>query len=114
MPIIGVTAFFDHRKDELPRIKLNEAYVQAVIRAGGIPLLIPVGLQENTLPELFQNWTGLFSPAVEILTPRSTMELLSTTSTASINGAMRSKSPLLKRSSKKRCLSWASAGDLKS
>lgn len=59
MPIIGVTAFFDHRKDELPRIKLNEAYVQAVIRAGGIPLLIPVGLQENTLPELFQKLDGI-------------------------------------------------------
>jgi putative glutamine amidotransferase len=41
-PIIGITTGRG-KVDGNPTIRLGEAYVQAVLRAGGIPLLLPVG-----------------------------------------------------------------------
>ena len=42
-PVIGITT--DVEKDE--KNVLNNAYVQAVIRAGGLPIIIPVGIEED-------------------------------------------------------------------
>ncbi len=59
MPIIAVTAFRDHKHCENPRVHLNTAYVNAVIRAGGTPLLIPVGIPVEQHRELLNRVDGL-------------------------------------------------------
>lgn len=59
MPIIAVTAFRDHKHCENPRVHLNTAYVNAVIRAGGTPLLIPVGIPVEQHHELLNRVDGL-------------------------------------------------------
>jgi len=59
MPIIAVTAFRDHKQCENPRAHLNTAYVNAVLRAGGTPLLIPVGIPVERHRELLNRVDGL-------------------------------------------------------
>ena len=59
MPIIAVTAFRDHKQCENPRVQLNTAYVNPVIRAGGTPLLIPVGIPVERHRELLNRVDGL-------------------------------------------------------
>ncbi len=59
MPIIAVTAFRDHKQCDNPRVHLNTAYVNAVIGAGGTPLLIPVGIPVEKHRELLDRVDGL-------------------------------------------------------
>ncbi|HVN54028.1 MAG TPA: gamma-glutamyl-gamma-aminobutyrate hydrolase family protein [Anaerolineaceae bacterium] len=57
-PLIGLST--GHLPNELTTmIGTTEAYVQAVITAGGIPVLIPVGLPEGRLRELGRTLDGL-------------------------------------------------------
>ena len=42
-PIIGITAFVE---DDLSS-RLNAAYSKSIIDAGGIPLIIPIGVEEE-------------------------------------------------------------------
>ncbi len=42
-PIIGITAFVE---DDLSS-RLNVAYSKSIIKAGGIPLIIPIGVEEE-------------------------------------------------------------------
>ena len=42
-PIIGITAFVE---DDLSS-RLNVAYSKSIIEAGGIPLIIPIGVEEE-------------------------------------------------------------------
>lgn len=56
-PIIGVTT--SRVLQKIPFISVPEAYIQAVIKAGGIPLLIPVGLKKAALEDLQQRLDGL-------------------------------------------------------
>ncbi|KOS62793.1 gamma-glutamyl-gamma-aminobutyrate hydrolase family protein [Lysinibacillus agricola] len=44
-PVIGITAFVE---DDLSS-RLNEAYSKSVIEAGGIPLIIPLGVEEDVV-----------------------------------------------------------------
>lgn len=51
-PIIGVTAYRTPSKWSFSFISSAEAYVQALVRAGAIPILIPLGLPEPDLKRM--------------------------------------------------------------
>ena len=40
-------------------ISMNEAYVQAVVRAGGVPVLIPTGIPASTWDEILSHLSGV-------------------------------------------------------
>lgn len=52
MPVIGLTTSRLKNERGDPMISVMETYVKAVVQAGGAPLLIPLGLPEQTLKEL--------------------------------------------------------------
>jgi putative glutamine amidotransferase len=58
MTIIGITTFRDSKPGELARTHLNNAYINAVVRAGGIPLLIPTGTPSIGFAELVDRIDG--------------------------------------------------------
>lgn len=51
-PLIGITASRTLSNANLPLNAVNDAYIQAVQRAGGLPVLIPVGIDLGELPRL--------------------------------------------------------------
>ena len=53
-PIIGITTDFEEDSKNI----LKNTYVQAVIRAGGLPMIIPVGLEED-VDQLVEMLDGL-------------------------------------------------------
>lgn len=53
-PIIGITTDFEEEGKNI----LKNTYVQAVIRAGGLPLIVPVGLEED-VDQLVEMLDGL-------------------------------------------------------
>ena len=57
-PRIGVTMGHKHNAPA-PTYELGEAYLQAVIKAGGVPLVLPCGLPEETLSALLSQCSGL-------------------------------------------------------
>ncbi|NPV84905.1 MAG: gamma-glutamyl-gamma-aminobutyrate hydrolase family protein [Anaerolineae bacterium] len=58
MPLIGVTASRSETKSDLPRAQVNETYIQALLQAGGTPLILPVGLSEEHLLPLCSSLDG--------------------------------------------------------
>lgn len=61
-PLIGITTSHMPGKEGEGKISLPQAYVQAIQGAGGIPLLIPVGLSQERVPDLVFHLDGvLFS-----------------------------------------------------
>jgi putative glutamine amidotransferase len=58
-PLIGLTTFHTHSKYGLPQASLTEAYIHAIQRAGGAPLLIPLGLPLETLDEISRRLDGI-------------------------------------------------------
>lgn len=58
-PLIGITTRVIQDNEGQPLIAAVEAYIQAVIRAGGLPLLVPIGLPEEQMRELPQHIDGL-------------------------------------------------------
>ncbi|MEW6242493.1 MAG: gamma-glutamyl-gamma-aminobutyrate hydrolase family protein [Chloroflexota bacterium] len=54
VPLIGITARIAQTTESLPAVQILRAYVDAVIEAGGTPVLIPPELPEP-------NWRGLFA-----------------------------------------------------
>jgi putative glutamine amidotransferase len=58
-PIIGVTTYNDKTVQGYPAVILLRAYVNAIINANGTPVLIPTGLPEEALCELFPRLDGL-------------------------------------------------------
>ena len=58
-PIIGVTTY--HGKDDngFPTVALLRAYMDALVQAGGTPLLIPSGLSDESRQSLFRGLDGL-------------------------------------------------------
>jgi putative glutamine amidotransferase len=66
-PIIGITTFNDEIYNGYSAFVLQKAYVSAIIKANGTPLLIPSGLSENALSELLPKLDGiLFSGGGDI------------------------------------------------
>ncbi len=58
-PLIGITTGRMLSNKQLPLIMTVEAYVQAVLRAGGIPVLLPVGAENGHLRKYLQRLDGL-------------------------------------------------------
>lgn len=59
-PLIGVTSNFVPAEDgKFGTISVGESYIQAVIKAGGLPVVIPVGLSEQETKALFDRLDGL-------------------------------------------------------
>jgi putative glutamine amidotransferase len=66
-PLIGIT-MFRVQQGNFPRAALNQAYINAVQKAGGIPVLIPVGIPEGQFEELFARIDGvLLTGGVDIV-----------------------------------------------
>ncbi|MCZ6635890.1 MAG: gamma-glutamyl-gamma-aminobutyrate hydrolase family protein [bacterium] len=57
-PIIGITTSLDEKSNP-PRQTLNHNYVQAVERAGGIPLILPITDSPSTLTPILNHLDGL-------------------------------------------------------
>lgn len=58
-PLIGITAGVRKDNEGNPRVMLGEVYVTAVLRAGGIPLLIPTGVKDETLDTVRARLDGI-------------------------------------------------------
>jgi putative glutamine amidotransferase len=58
-PLIGLTTTRSKNAKGLPQVYLLEAYVQAVAQAGAYPVLIPLGLPEQTLTALAARLDGV-------------------------------------------------------
>jgi len=59
IPIIGLTTSRSTNAAGIPVISITEAYVQAILRAGGLPILIPVGLSNSQVGEIYSHLQGL-------------------------------------------------------
>jgi putative glutamine amidotransferase len=70
-PIIGVTTYQGKNDNGLPIHALLRAYVEAIMQAGGVPLLIPSCLDVEALHTLFERTDGfLFTGGGDIATER--------------------------------------------
>jgi putative glutamine amidotransferase len=58
-PIIGVTMSSSLSMYGYSMLSITEAYIQAIIRAGGCPLMIPLGLSESVLHDLLPKLDGI-------------------------------------------------------
>jgi len=58
-PLIGLTGGQNHNKSGSTVCQVGRAYAAAIQRAGGIPLLIPTGIDINSLPALVQRLDGV-------------------------------------------------------
>jgi putative glutamine amidotransferase len=66
-PIIGVTTLEGKNPDGLPTVVLLQAYIHAIMQAGGVPVLIPSMLAEQDWDVLYQRLDGiLFSGGGDI------------------------------------------------
>ncbi len=66
-PLIGITGSRDKSASGLPVVSLTEAYVNAVIAAGGLPVIIPVNTPPDAYAGLFDRLDGiLFSGGGDI------------------------------------------------
>ncbi len=60
LPVIGITCNYEPAKDgKFGTIALGESYVQAVLNAGGLPVILPDGLSQEGLQELFARLDGI-------------------------------------------------------
>jgi putative glutamine amidotransferase len=57
LPLIGIT--LGHNAGNPPVYELGAAYLQAVTKAGGVPLLLPTSLPHDSLLSLFQQCSAL-------------------------------------------------------
>jgi len=68
-PVIGITTFKGKNPDGLPIVILIEAYVYAILKAGGVPVLIPSMLAEGGWDTLYKRLDGiLFTGGGDIAT----------------------------------------------
>jgi putative glutamine amidotransferase len=66
-PIIGVTTYQGKNEENLPIVALGRAYVDALVQAGGVPVLIPSRLKNGTIQALYNHLDGiLFTGGVDI------------------------------------------------
>ena len=66
-PLIGITTHRSTTSLGVPLFSAAQAYVEAVVRAGGAPVLLPLGLDETTLEALTSRLDGiLFSGGGDI------------------------------------------------
>lgn len=66
-PLIGITSSRGTTSHGVPTFAVAQAYVEAILQAGGVPLLIPLGLDQATLLTLIDRLDGiLFSGGGDI------------------------------------------------
>ncbi|MCJ7625420.1 MAG: gamma-glutamyl-gamma-aminobutyrate hydrolase family protein [Anaerolineaceae bacterium] len=58
-PLIGITCYRTDLGYYVSRAAVGQAYIDAVLKAGGIPLLVPVGIPEVQLAQLCAGLDGL-------------------------------------------------------
>lgn len=58
-PLIGITGSLIDSSAGVPVCQLGQAYVTAVQRAGGIPMVIPIGVEETALASLLSRLDGV-------------------------------------------------------
>jgi putative glutamine amidotransferase len=58
-PVIGITTYQDRNATGLPIVMIFQAYIQAIIQAGGIPVLVPSVLAENGWNVLYERLDGI-------------------------------------------------------
>lgn len=69
MPIIGITTRKDFTSNGLPVVMLQQAYINAMLQAGGAPVLIPSDLPEQAWRELYRRLDGvLFTGGGDVAT----------------------------------------------
>lgn len=68
-PLIGITASQMKKDYYVPRAFLNQAYITAVARAGGIPILLPVGIGPANFDDLFARIDGVLLSGGEDMDP---------------------------------------------
>ncbi|MRR30168.1 gamma-glutamyl-gamma-aminobutyrate hydrolase family protein, partial [bacterium] len=58
-PLIGITTGRVLSPTQVFEHNLSDKYVQAVLRAGGLPVIVPSGLQNDRIAELLTRLDGL-------------------------------------------------------
>jgi putative glutamine amidotransferase len=58
-PLIGITSFTHLNQYGYPMNAVMSAYIQAVAHAGGLPVLIPLGLEQNAYQAMFERLDGI-------------------------------------------------------
>jgi putative glutamine amidotransferase len=59
-PIIGITSSYIPAQDgKFGTISAGESYVQAILRAGGLPAVLPAGLSQEGLQAMFARLDGI-------------------------------------------------------
>jgi putative glutamine amidotransferase len=67
-PVIGITTF--SLEVPRPRSATNKAYTNAVSEALGAPILIPIGVDEDTLERIYSLLDGLLLPGGDDMSPK--------------------------------------------
>lgn len=57
--LIGITTAHMPHPEGLPMVAVQESYVRSVLNAGGVPVLIPLGLQSSDLQVIFRQVDGI-------------------------------------------------------
>ena len=66
-PVIGITTMQGVNPNGLPTVMLLQAYVRAIVQAGGVPVLIPSMLADGGWEILYERLDGiLFSGGGDI------------------------------------------------
>jgi len=58
-PVIGITTYHDKDAIGLPIVMIYQAYVQAIMQAGGVPILLPSVLAESGWDILYERLDGI-------------------------------------------------------
>jgi len=58
-PVIGITTYQETNGDGMPYVMIYQAYVQAVMQTGGVPVLIPSILAEGDWAALYERLDGI-------------------------------------------------------
>jgi len=58
-PVIGITSLEGKNPDGLPTVMLLQAYIKAIIQAGGVPVVIPSMLADNGWEVLYKRLDGV-------------------------------------------------------
>ncbi|WP_420641266.1 gamma-glutamyl-gamma-aminobutyrate hydrolase family protein [Candidatus Leptofilum sp.] len=63
-PLIGCTTYrkISHQTPPINLLGLMPAYLEAIVAAGGVPVMIPLGLADNDLREIIQQMDGILLP----------------------------------------------------
>jgi putative glutamine amidotransferase len=69
LPIVGIICITIRTQERLPRLCQNRAYIDALIRAGAVPLLIPHLTDKAMLRTVYEQLDGLLLPGGEDVDP---------------------------------------------